>query len=109
MDSVKEKAEELIQALEQSEDYVRYRNLENRLKEMPELRQKINEYRRKVYEMQTSGRDLYDETDYVINEYSPLLRNEIAADYLDAESAVCRTVQRIINAISQEIHVEMPV
>ncbi|MGO5315392.1 YlbF family regulator [Bilifractor sp. LCP21S3_A7] len=108
MDSVKEKAEELIQALEQSEDFIRYRNLENQLKEMPELRQKINEYRRKVYDMQTSGRDLYDETDYVLNEYSPLLRNEIAADYLDAESAVCRMVQRVINAINREVHVEVP-
>ncbi len=108
MDSVREKAEELIQALEQSEDFIRYRNLENQLKEMPELRQKINEYRRKVYEMQTSGRDLYDETDYVLNEYSPLLRNEIAADYLDAESAVCRMVQRVISAINREVHVEVP-
>ena len=108
MDSVKEKAEELIQALEQSEDFIRYRNLENQLKEMPELRQKINEYRRKVYEMQTSGRDLYDETDYVLNEHSPLLRNEIAADYLDAESAVCRMVQRVMNAINREVHVEVP-
>ncbi|MCC6093882.1 MAG: YlbF family regulator [Eubacterium sp.] len=109
MDQVREKTEELVRTLENSEAYKRYCSLSEQLKDMPELRQKINEYRRKVYEMQTSGRDLYDETDYVISEYSPLLRNEIAADFLDAEGAVCRMVQQVVDTISSEIHLELPV
>ncbi len=108
MSEVAAKLDELIQAMKNSDDYRRYSRLEAELKEKPELKEKIDAYRKRSYDMQNSGRDLFDETDYVIHEYEELVTNSTAVAYLDAESSVCRMIQRVVDAINESVSVEFP-
>ncbi|MDO4621950.1 MAG: YlbF family regulator [Eubacteriales bacterium] len=108
MSDVTTQVDELVRAMQNSEDYRKYCSLEEELEKNPELKQLINSYRRRVYEMNASERDLYEETDYVLAEYDELFGNVLAVEYLDAESAVCSMVRRVMDDISKALPVELP-
>jgi|UniRef100_I5AUU6 cell fate (sporulation/competence/biofilm development) regulator YlbF (YheA/YmcA/DUF963 family) len=108
MDEVTVKLQELINAMKKSEDYVRYRELEAKLNNDPEMRQRIDQYRQRVFDMQQADRDLFEETDYVLHEFNTLLTEQTASDFLDAEGAVCRMIQRVVDAINREVDVKIP-
>ena len=108
MDEITVKLQELISAMKKSDDYVRFRELEMKLANDPELRQRVDQYRQRVFDMQQGDRDLFDETDYVIHEFNTLMSDQTASDYLDAEGAVCRMIQRVVDAINREVEIRIP-
>jgi cell fate (sporulation/competence/biofilm development) regulator YlbF (YheA/YmcA/DUF963 family) len=108
MDNVQEKLQELVNAMKSTEDYVRYRALEEKLKKDPELKSRIDQYRQRAFDMQQSDRDLFNETDYVMHEFDTLLSQQNVNDYLDAELSVCRMIQRVVDAINREVDLELP-
>lgn len=94
--------------MRQSDEYRRYQGAEARLEAKPELKREVTDFRRKVFDMQTSGRDIYDETDYLLKDFDRLTQDPIAADYLDAENAVCSMIRKVTNAITGEVIVSLP-
>ncbi len=108
MGQVSECTDELIRAIRNSRDYVRYTRAEELLKKDPELKRQVDEYRLRVFRMQESRQDLYEYSDHMQKEYENLLSNPLAAEYLDAESSVCRMLQRIVWRISEGVAVELP-
>lgn len=108
MDPVAVHTEELIAAIRNSADYVRYKKCEGRLRQDPELKKKVDEYRIRNFQLQQAGRDLFDESDEVLREFDSTLKNPVAMEYLDAESAVCRMVQRVVNHINKSVAVDLP-
>nr|WP_027872313.1 YlbF family regulator [[Eubacterium] cellulosolvens] len=108
MDEVTVKLQELINAMKKSEDYQRYRELEAKLSDDPDMRARIDQYRQRVFDMQQADRDLFEETDYVLHEFNTLLTDQTASDFLDAEGAVCRMIQRVVDAINREVDVKIP-
>jgi cell fate (sporulation/competence/biofilm development) regulator YlbF (YheA/YmcA/DUF963 family) len=63
MSEVDKKLRELIEAMRHSDEYRRYRELEAQLQVHPDVKKAVNEYRSRVFEMQNSNRDIFDETD----------------------------------------------
>ena len=108
MGQLSECTENLVRAIRCSGDYVRYTEAEKELQKEPELKKQVDEYRLRVFRLQESRQDLYEHSDYLQKEYESLLRNPLAAEYLDAESAVCRLLQRIVWKISEGAAVELP-
>lgn len=105
---VDEKLRNLISAMRDSDEYRRYQRLEAELSVRPDLKQAVNNYRRRVFEMQNSNRDIFDETDYVIHDFEQLTRDPLAAEYLDAENSVCGMIRKVVEAISAEVIVSLP-
>ena len=108
MEQLSECIENLIRAIRCSEDYVRYTKAERELQKEPELKKLVDEYRLRVFQLQESRQDLYECSDHIQKEFEALFSNPLAAEYLDAESSVCRLLQRIISRISEGAAVELP-
>ncbi len=105
---IDEKLNALIRSMRNSEDYRRYQRLEAELSTHPDLKRSVDNYRRRVFEMQNSSRDIFDETDYAIHDFDQLAKDPLAADYLDAENTVCGMIRKVVDAISEEVIVRLP-
>lgn len=97
----------LIEAIRNSEIFADFQLQKERLKEYPELKQQIDEYRDRNFELQTKcqANNLYDELERFQREYEQFREIPLVHDFLAAELAFCRMVQdvnaQILAAMSQ--------
>lgn len=109
MDKIEECTRALLDAVEESEDYVRYQKLQEELDQRPELKQKIDEFRTRNYNLQQQENiDLFEAVDQLEEDYTELRKDTLANAYLESELSVCRSVQRILNALSSELKISVP-
>ena len=69
----------------------------NKNKNMAELREKVMTFRRRNYEIQNlkEGTDVYTEMEQLEEEYHEIRKNPLISDYLQYELGLCRIMQRI--------------
>ena len=75
----------------------------------PQLEQQIHAFRHKNYLLQNSDGnvDLYDATDKMEQEYREFRKNPLVAEYLAAENAFCRVVQKVNWTLIEELDFEV--
>lgn len=97
MSEVNVKVDELVLAVKNSTEYIRYQKALHKIREYPEIEKEVNEFRRKNYEIQKQKHSEYilDEALHLEQEYAALRRNPMVDDYLAAELALCRVIQEI--------------
>lgn len=96
MDEMNTALNGLVQAIKNSQEYKRYQLAREKLHEEPELEHKVHEFRKINFQIQNSGNvNLFDEVDRLEQENTELRRKPIVEEYLSAELAFCRIVQRI--------------
>lgn len=96
----------LIEALKESAEYQNYQEMLERIKQDPEKREKVNEFRKRSYLLQNSRDpqiDLFTEIDRLQEESVPLRAQPDVSEFLAAELAICRMVQHINYRLIQEI------
>ncbi len=98
--------EQLIQAVLESQEYHEYDLQRNKVKQNPELKAKIDEFRKKNYEMQTSEDNGFDKLEQLEREYGDLFQESVVSDFLDAELAFCRVIQEINHRLTEAVHFE---
>ena len=99
----------LISAIRASEPYQNYHRCEQELEEEPRLREKLDEYRRRVFEMNSSDQvDLSEEADRLEQESAELRLNPVVNDFLAAELEVCAMLREATGRISEEVGVRLP-
>ncbi len=108
MNQIEEALNGLLMAIKGSDEYVRYQKIQQTVNELPELSAQIDTFRKRVYLLQNShGKvDVYDETDRIGQEYRDFRKNPIVAEYLAAESALCRVIQQINWTLIEELDFE---
>ncbi|MCM1119390.1 MAG: YlbF family regulator [bacterium] len=87
--------EGMIDAIKDSEVYRRYRETLAAVKQQPDLKREIDEFRRENYLMQSSGDMAFEHIEKFEQEYSDFRENPLVADFLAAELALCRMTQQI--------------
>lgn len=98
----------LLQSIKESNEYHRYLKAKEELHLQPELEQKVDDFRKMNYQIQNSGNlNLFDEVDRIDRESGVFLRNPIVEEYLAAELAFCRLVQKINWTIIEELDFEV--
>ena len=97
MMEVQEALEQLAQAVKESEVYREYRRQSERVDNAGDLREKIDEYRVRNFELQNSVQteDLLDKLDDFEREYEKFREDPLVEEFLDAELAFCRMMQEI--------------
>ncbi len=95
MEQVQELTEKLTAAISQSAEYIRYQNARQKLAQYPILKKRADEFRKKNYDIQTSDADIFVEADGLRQEYAYITQNDIVWEYLEAENAFCRVLQRV--------------
>lgn len=95
MNHIQEVTAELITAVKDSEEYSNYAKLKEDMTKYPLLKEKVDEFRKKNYELQNSLTDIFEEADKLLQEYEEILVHPIVKGYLDSENALCRVLQQI--------------
>ena len=94
---VQEALEQLAQAIKDSDIYREYRRQSEKVDNTGDMREKIDEYRVRNFELQNSVQteDLLDKLDAVERESEKFREDPLVEEFLDAELAFCRMMQEI--------------
>lgn len=106
MNRVDEAADALAAALLSSEVYLEYKKKLDEVKKFPQLKERIDEYRRKNYELQCSPDYAFDKMEEFEREYRRFREDSLVADFLAAELALCRLIQNINGRLVEDIDFE---
>ena len=100
--------ESLVEAVKESEEYKEFLRIQELIHNEPEKERAVNEFRRRNFEIhKRRDVDLYTEMDRLEQEFAPLRLEPLVNDYLTAELALCRIVQRINDRLMQEIEFDL--
>lgn len=94
---VQKALEQLAQAIKDSDIYREYRRQSEKVDNTGDMREKIDEYRVRNFELQNSVQteDLLDKLDAFEREYEKFREDPLVVEFLDAELAFCRMMQEI--------------
>ena len=103
---MKQALQAYIDALLETPEYKEYAVQKERVKQYPELKARIDEFRTRNFEMQTSKDMVFEMIEAFEKEYRDFRENPLVNDFLAAELAFCRMLQnnnaRITDAIDFE-------
>ena len=88
-ENVNQAVEQMVQAIRNTDAYMEYRRQLGRIKEQPELKKQIDDFRTRNFELQT------DKIDQFTRENEAFRENPLVSDFLAAELAFCRMMQEI--------------
>lgn len=105
---VMETAGRLAGIIKETDIYNEYLQQREILKLQPELYEQVNEYRQKNYDIQngSDGAELFDRMEAFEREYRELRENPAVDDFLRAELAFCRMMQKMNVLLTAEIDFE---
>lgn len=108
MDRIDECLAGLIEAVKDSLEYKEYQRIRELVHQEPEKERAINEFRRRNFELHKCRNvDLYAEMDRLEGEFASLRAQPYVNEYLAAELAVCRMIQRINYGLMMEIEFDL--
>ena len=109
MDIVTERLNALTDAMRNTIDYQSYLKLEAELDKDKDLKKRVDEFRLRNFSLQKEENvDLFDAVDDIDREFVELRKNPVVEEYLEAELSVCKMVQRVLNAIHNEVKIDVP-
>lgn len=100
--------DEFIVKLKDTKVYREYEIQKNKIKEIPELKQRVDDFRRRNYELQTRNypENIYDEMERFQRDNEAFQDIPQVRDFLQAELALCRMIQKvtatIVEAVSED-------
>lgn len=108
MYQIEESLENLVHAVKNSQEYKDYQKMQALIHLEPEKERAVHEFRRRNFELhKCRDVDLYTEMDRLEKEFAPLRAEPYVNEYLAAELAVCRMVQRINYRLMEEIEFDL--
>lgn len=105
-DYLQKATDTFIQAILDSEVYKAYLVELNKVKQFPELKQQIDEFRRRNYEFQSRPDIDFDKLDCFEKEYETFREEAMVADFLAAELDLCRAIQSITLQVTEALNFE---
>jgi cell fate (sporulation/competence/biofilm development) regulator YlbF (YheA/YmcA/DUF963 family) len=108
MSDLERDTQEFIQKLYDTDICKEYFRQKEYIKQYPELKAQIDEYRQKNYRLQneTDSNTLFDEIDRFEQEYEEFRTNPLVSDFLAAELAFCRLYQEVNDKIATAFAIE---
>ena len=106
MNNLETATDNYITAIRDSEVYRTYRAELEKVKQYPELKEQIDDFRRRNYEFQSSPDSDFEKLDRFEKEYENFRENPLVADFLAAELDFCRMMQRLNIYITAELQFE---
>lgn len=99
---------QFLNELQESSAFKDYKYQKERIKKVPGMKERINEFRAKRFEFQSyEGEDLFEKIDEFQKEYQAFKEEPIVREYLAAELEICRLVQEINHAIDDLVDIDM--
>ncbi|MCH5275393.1 MAG: YlbF family regulator [Lachnospiraceae bacterium] len=100
--------ENLIETVKCTEQYRAYVREKEKVNRFPELKEQIDSYRLRNFEIQNMSNDeeLFFKMEEFEREYEKFRENPIVADFLAAELSLCRLIQKINTRITEALNFE---
>ena len=99
---------QFLNELQESSAFKDYKYQKERIKKVPGMKDRINDFRAKRFEFQNyEGEDLFEKIDEFQKEYQAFKEEPIVREYLAAELEICRLVQEINHAIDDLVDIDM--
>lgn len=95
-----------IHMLLETEEYQEYILQKKRIGRFPELKARIDAFRKRSFEVQNNKNGALDRIEELEKEYERLVEEPAASDFLEAELAFCRMMQRHGDKIMEAIDFE---
>lgn len=107
MNKIDNALEQLIAAILDSPEYHAYDEQRNAVKQFPDLKAKIDEFRERNFLLQISeDPNAFEKLEQFEKEYSDFRENAMVADFLAAELAFCRMMQDVNLRLTEAMHFE---
>ena len=107
---IRKAIEEFLTALKESSAYQDYVYQKERVKRVPGLVDRINEFRAERFIFQNyQGDDLFERVDEFERRYETFQEEPMVREYLAAELEICRLVQEINDAIIDLVDIDMEI
>jgi len=109
MKEVMKCTQDLIKAIQDHKEYKSFLKIKEEVNTRPEMKKQLNDFRRRNYELQNTGDsfEMYPELEQLEIEYQELRKNPISSEYLRAELAVCRLLQKVNQSIMASVDIEI--
>lgn len=100
-----EAARTYIREVKQSPEYQEYETQLEKIQKEPELFDKVNEFRKRNFELQNSeySDNLMDRVEELEREFASVREIPLVEDFLEAELAFCRMMQEAETLIATEL------
>ncbi len=99
MNNIDNAVDVLISSVRESAVYSEYTEQLSKVKQFPELKKQIDEFRARNFELQNSAGLDVEKLELFEKEYETFREDPLVADFLGAELALCRVIQEINNRI----------
>lgn len=106
MNAVDESVNSLIDVIKKSEVYLEYRKQLDLLKQDPELKRQVDEFRKRNYEMQMNEDMDFGMLARFQSEFKDFRQNPLVDNFLAAELDFCKMMQKINFTITEAIDFE---
>ena len=106
MDNIDKSLQQLIADILSSDIYHAYDVQRNLVKQQPELKAQIDEYRALNLQLQTNENTTFEQIDQFEREYASFRENKLVSDFLAAELSFCRLLQDINMRLTDAMHFE---
>lgn len=109
MNNVYDRAHELVRALKEAEEYRNYMELKSKVSENTELSNMLNDFQQKQFQLQAQQvlgtEPEADMMEQIQSLYQIIIKDPLAAQYLQAEFAFTRIVSDIYGILGDVIKV----
>lgn len=95
-----------IMAIRNTETYQNYVRERDRVRQYPELKAQIDDFRKRNYELQSSPDTDFHRIDQFERDYEDFRENPMVDDFLAAELAFCRMMQKANMQVTAAIEFE---
>ena len=98
----------LVDTIKNTREYKEYEFQKEKVKKIPELKARIDDFRAKNYQLQNSAQsdNLMEDAERLQRENADLLEDPLVADFLQAELDFCRMMQGVNTCIMEGIDFE---
>lgn len=108
MTQVDKALEDFIEKVKKTKVYMEYEEQRERIKAYPDLKERIDEFRERNYQLQNSedASGLFEEIDKFNKEYEQFREIPMVHDFLAKELAYCRMVQYINDKVLEAFNAD---
>ena len=103
---IQESLQGLVANILDSEIYKEYQNQLALVKERPGLKEKIDEFRTRNLALQTGEHTTFEQLDCFEREYADFREDPLVDEFLAAELALCRLLQKVNRTLVEAIDFE---
>ena len=105
MSQIEDAMDGLMTAIRNSEEFIRYQAIKEKVHGFPKLESQITEFRKKNYEIQNNEMldNPYDEVNNLFIEYDSIVHDTIVNDFIRAEQKLVRMMKMVYEQIADDL------